>query len=138
MTVRMNPYLNFRGEARAAMEHYADVFGGDLQLNTFGEFSSADQQADPADADKIMHASLSTPDGIELMAADVPQAMELSPNGSISLSGDDADKLRGFWDRLSDGGNILVPLEKQMWGDEFGMLVDRFGVSWLVDIGPAN
>lgn len=138
MPVQMNPYLSFRGDARAAMELYQNVFGGDLQLNTFGEFNSGDQQADPADAQKIMHARLSAPDGIELMAADAPQAMQPSPNGTISLSGDDAEKLRGYWDKLSEGGNVLMPLEKQMWGDEFGMLIDRFGVSWMVDIAPAR
>jgi len=138
MTVQLNPYLNFRGDARAAMQFYQEVFGGDLRLNTFAEFNPADQQIDPADADHIMHAQLSAPDGIELMAADAPQAMQPSPNGTLSLSGDDAEKLRGYWDRLGDGGNVLMPLEKQAWGDEFGMLMDRFGVSWMVDIAPAG
>lgn len=138
MTVQMNPYLNFRGEAKAAMQLYNDIFGGDLQLNTFGEFDSADNKVDPADADKVMHARLSAPGGFELMASDVPQAMEPSPNGTLSLSGDDSERLHGYWDRLSDGGNVVMPLAKQMWGDEFGMLVDRFGVSWMVDIAPAS
>lgn len=138
MAVQLNPYLNFRGEAKAAMELYHDVFGGDLNLNTFGEFNSADHQVDPADADKIMHAQLTTPTGLCLMASDVPQGMEASTNGTISLSGDDADALRGYWDRLSDGGTVVMPLQKQMWGDEFGVLVDRFGVSWMVDIAPAG
>jgi Uncharacterized protein conserved in bacteria len=138
MTAQLNPYLSFRGEAKAAMELYRDVFGGELSSNTFGEFNSADQQADPADADNIMHAQLTTPEGFCLMAADTPQAMEPSANGTISLSGDDAEALRGYWTKLSDGGNVLMPLEKQMWGDEFGMLVDRFGVSWMVNIAQAS
>ncbi len=138
MTAQLNPYLNFRGEAKAAMELYRDVFGGELSLNTFGEFSSADTPSDPADADKIMHAQLTTPEGFCLMGADAPQPMEPSPNGTISLSGDDADTLRGYWTKLSDGGTVLMPLEKQMWGDEFGMLVDRFGVSWMVNIAGAS
>lgn len=138
MTLRMNPYLNFRGDARAAMELYHDIFGGELQISTFGEFNSPDNAVDPADADNVMHASLSAPGGVDLMASDVPQAMDASPNGTISLSGDDSVALHGYWDRLSDGGNVVMPLEKQMWGDEFGMLVDRFGVSWMVDIAPAT
>lgn len=138
MTVQMNPYLNFKGDAKAAMELYNDIFGGDLTLNTFGDFASQEHPADPADADKVMHARLSAPGGFELMASDVPQGMEASPNGTISLSGDDSEKLRSYWDRLSDGGNVVMPLEKQMWGDDFGMLVDRFGVSWMVDIAPAS
>lgn len=137
MAVQLNPYLNFRGEARAALELYRSVFGGDLSLNTFAEFMPADQ-LDATDADNIMHASLRTPDGLELMAADVPQAMEISPNGTVSLSGDDSERLRGYWDGLGAGGTVLMPLEKQMWGDEFGMLVDRFGVSWMVNITSAD
>lgn len=138
MAVQLNPYLNFRGEAKAAMDLYHDIFGGDLSLNTFGEFSSDEHPMDPADADKVMHAQLSGSDGLALMAADVPQSMELSPNGTISLFGDDAEKLRGYWERLSDGGTIVMPLEKQMWGDDFGMLTDRFGISWMVNISAAG
>lgn len=138
MSVQLNPYLNFRGDAKAAMDLYHDVFGGDLSLNTFAEFSSDEHPMDPADADKIMHAQLTAPDGVALMASDVPQGMDLSPNGTISLSGDDAEKLRGYWDRLSDGGNVIMPLEKQMWGDEFGMFTDRFGVSWMINISAAG
>src|SRR5215211_7816717 len=55
-------------------------------------------------------------------------------NIAVSLSGDDADELRGYWEKLSSGGSVSVPLEKQMWGDEFGMCVDRFGVAWMVNI----
>lgn len=138
MTVQLNPYLNFGGEAKAAMNPYQDIFGGDLSLNTFGEFSSDEHPMDPADSDKVMHAQLTAPDGFVLMGADAPQSMEAAPNGTISLFGDDADKLRTYWERLSDGGNIAMPLEKQMWGDDFGMLTDRFGVSWMVNIGSES
>lgn len=138
MSVHLNPYLNFRGEAKAAMQFYADALGGELSVSTFGEFNSADNQFDPADADKVMHAQLSTPEGFWLMGADVPQQVEAAANGTISLFGDDADTLRGYWTNLSDGGNVVMPLEKQIWGDEFGMLVDRFGVSWMVNISAAG
>ena len=85
-----------------------------------------------------MHGMLETERGFTLMGADTPPGMEHATRATtiaISLSGDDADELRGYWEKLSDGGTVTVPLEKQMWGDEFGMCVDRFGVSWMVDIG---
>ncbi|MFF4888786.1 MULTISPECIES: VOC family protein [Micromonospora] len=133
MTSRLNPYLSFRDNAREAMEYYQRVFGGDLRMNTFGEFGNPDPQV----ADRIMHAQLETPSGFTLMASDTPPGMESTPgtNMAISLSGDDADDLRRWWEQLAEGGTVTMPLEKQMWGDEFGMCVDRFGMSWMVDIG---
>jgi len=130
MATRLNPYISFAGNARQAMEFYEQVFGGDLRLNTFGEFGAQDQQ------DGIMHAMLETPSGYTIMAADTPPGQPHQPgnNITISLSGDDADELRGYWEKLSDGGTVTMPLEKQMWGDEFGMVVDKFGIPWMVNI----
>ncbi|MDT4921012.1 MAG: PhnB protein, partial [Pseudonocardiales bacterium] len=84
----------------------------------------------------VMHAQLQSPNGITLMGADTPSHMEFKEgsNGQVSLSGDDEDTLRGYWDKLADGGSVSVPLEKAPWGDTFGMCVDRFGVPWLVNI----
>jgi PhnB protein len=132
MASRLNPYVSFKGNARQAMEFYKEVFGGDLTLNTFGESSAPGTP----DADKIMHAQLETDSGFALMASDTPAGMEHNPgnNISISLSGDDADELRGYWEKLSAGGTVTMPLEKQMWGDEFGMCVDQFGIPWMVNI----
>ncbi len=132
MASRLNPYLNFSDTARHAMEFYKSVFGGTLTLNTFGEFGA---QNTP-EADKIMHAMLETDSGFTVMASDLPAGMEHNPgdNMAVSLSGDDADELRGYWEKLSDGGTVTMPLEKQMWGDEFGMCVDRFGIPWMVNI----
>ncbi|MET7748356.1 VOC family protein [Micromonospora sp. NPDC005367] len=131
---RLNPYLNFPGNAREAIEFYRQVFGGSLRMSTFGEFGDAA----PGTEDQIMHAMLDTDRGFTLMVSDLPPGMEHQPgnNISISLSGDDADELRGYWERLSEGGAVAMPLEKQMWGDEFGMCVDRFGIQWMVDIMP--
>lgn len=137
MSSRLNPYLNFDGSAREAMEFYADVFGGELTINTFGEFGDPDAPG----ADGVMHAHLESPEGFVLMASDTPPGMEFSPgtNVSISLSGDDADALRGWWEQLSDGGEVGMPLEMQMWGDEFGSCTDRFGTAWMVNIaGPES
>ena len=129
----LNPYISFDSTARQAMEFYKGVFGGTLNLNTFGEFGNQDT----AEADKVMHAQLETDNGFTLMASDTPAGMPPRNQGdniSISLSGDDADALRGYWEKLSDGGTVTMPLEKQMWGDEFGMCVDRFGIPWMVNI----
>jgi PhnB protein len=129
---RLNPYISFAGNARQAMEFYQGVFSGTLTLSTFGEFGAQDSP----DADKIMHGMLETDSGFTLMGADTPLGMEHNPgtNIAVSLSGDDAE-LRGYWEKLSAGGTVSVPLEKQMWGDEFGACVDQFGISWMVNIG---
>jgi PhnB protein len=136
MTSRLNPYLSFNGTARQAMEFYARVFGGQLAINTYGEFGATDSP----DADRIMHAVLETDAGYTIMAGDVPSDQEYQPMAgvSVSLSGDDADILRGYWDKLSAGGTITMPLEKQAWGDEFGMCVDQFGISWMVNISQPS
>jgi PhnB protein len=137
VTSRLNPYIGFSDTARQALEFYRGVFGGELTLSTFG----GSGMADGPDADKIMHGQLETPAGYTLMAADTPAGMErtVGTNMSVSLSGDDTEELRGYFDKLSDGGTVTMPLEKQMWGDEFGMCVDPFGVSWMVNIGqPAG
>jgi PhnB protein len=137
MSSRLNPYISFGDTARPAMEFYREVFGGELAVDTFGESG----MAEGADADKVMHAQLETPAGYTLMASDTPPGMPRSEGSSISvsLSGDDADELRGYWTKLSDGGTVTMPLEKQVWGEEFGMCVDRFGITWMVNINqPAG
>ena len=133
MASRLNPYISFAGNARPAMEFYEGVFGGTLTMNTFGEFG----EPGAPESDKIMHGQLETDHGFTLMGADTPPGMEHTPgnNISVSLSGDDDAELRGYWDKLSEGGMVPMPLEKQMWGDEFGMCVDQFGIGWLVNIG---
>jgi PhnB protein len=132
MASRLNPYISYNGNARQAFEFYRSVFGGELAMNTFGEFGASESP----DADKIMHASLEAPNGFTLMGADTPTGMEFKPGTtmSVSLSGDDGDDLRGYYEKLSEGGTVTMPLEKQVWGDEFGMVVDQFGVSWMVNI----
>jgi PhnB protein len=122
MASRLNPYLSFTGDARQALEFYREVFGGELVMSTFGEFGAPES----ADSDKIMHGQLETPSGYTLMCSDTPEGMQHNPgdNITVSLSGDDTDELRGYFEKL----------EKQMWGDEFGMLVDKFGIPWMVNI----
>ncbi|WP_377639632.1 VOC family protein [Oryzobacter terrae] len=132
MAALLNPYLNFPGTAREAMTFYQGVLGGDLTLNTFGEYG-----AEGEGADGVMHAQLATPDGFTIMASDMPPGQEgehhPGTNITVSISGD-GEALRGYWDGLSDGATVTMPLEKQMWGDEFGSLVDKFGIPWMVNI----
>jgi len=138
MSTRLNPYLSFRDNAKAAMEFYQSVFGGELATSTFAEFQASD---DPAEQDKIMHSMLTTAGGIVLMASDTPNRMDYKPgnNFSISLSGEQAEEgeLRGYWDKLSADGTVTMPLGLAPWGDTFGMCTDKFGVNWLVNIAGA-
>lgn len=135
MTISLNPYLTFRDNAREAMSFYRSVFGGELAIKTYAELRGDD----PAKADKVVHAVLTTPDGHTLMGADAPDPAKYEPRAgfSISLSGDDEERLRAYWERLSDGGTIVMPLERAPWGDVFGKCVDRFGTSWLVNVEGA-
>lgn len=136
MAVTLNPYLNFRTGTREVMEFYRSVFGGELNVSTFADFGAAQ---DPSEADLVMHSQLTTPD-LTLMAADVPSRMELASGStiSVSLSGDDDAKLRGWYDALAEGGTVLEPLTVAPWGDAFGMVVDKFGTTWLVNIAGSG
>jgi PhnB protein len=136
MASRLNPYLSFDGNARAAMRFYKTVFGGELTLNTFGEFGAKEA----AVRQKIMHAVLETEAGYTLMASDIMPGMEhlAGNNITVSLSGDNDAELRGYWKKLIRGGEVTMPLEKQMWGDVFGQCKDRFGIAWMVNIAQAG
>jgi PhnB protein len=131
MASRLNPYISFADNARQAMDFYKEVFGGTLTSSTFGEYGT-----EGPEADKIMHSQLETDAGFTLMAADTPPGMPRTEgnNITVSLSGDDSEELRGYWEKLSEGGTVSMPLEKQMWGDEFGQCFDKFGVGWLDNI----
>lgn len=132
MSVKLNPYLNFSTDARAAMEFYRSVFGGTLNLTSFKE---GGMSSGGADENLVMHSQLDS-GPITLMASDTPPGMELRHGSSISisLSGDDEKTLRGYWDKLVAGGTVVMPLEKAPWGDTFGMCADKFGTQWLVNI----
>jgi len=129
----LNPYLNFRNTTRAAMEFYQTVFGGKLTIGTFKEFHASQ---DPSEDDLIMHAELRAENGITLMASDTPMRMELNPGNNISipLSGDDYPELSGYFEKLTAGGTVTMPLQTAIWGDSFGMCIDRFGIGWVVNI----
>lgn len=133
MPSKLNPYISFNGNAQNAMEFYQTVLGGNLTKSTFKEGGA---QVGPEFESKLMHAALSTDNGMTIMAADTPPGMPYSHGTdiSISLSGDDEAQLRGYWEKLTGGATIAVPLDKAPWGDTFGMLTDKFGIGWLVNI----
>ena len=133
MQTKLNPYLSFKDNAREAMEFYQTVFGGKLAISTFKEYHASQ---DASEDNKVMHAVLEAGNGITFMASDTPNRMEYKAgtNYSMSLSGDNEAELKGYFEKLSAGGNVTMPLEKAPWGDTFGMLTDKFGVSWLVNI----
>jgi len=133
MQTKLNPYLSFKDNAREAMEFYKTVFGGKLVMSTFKEYNASQ---DPSEDNKIMHAVLEADNGITFMASDTPDRMEYNAgtNYSMSLSGDNEAELKGYFEKLSAGGMVSMPLEKAIWGDSFGMCTDKFGVPWLVNI----
>ncbi|MCU1478786.1 MAG: PhnB protein [Subtercola sp.] len=134
----LNPYLSFRDNARAALDFYQSVFGGEITRSTFGEFQASE---DPAEVDKIMHSQLTSSSGFTLMVADTPNSMEYNPgnNISVSLSGpaEDLEELSGYYTKLSEGGTVTMPMNTAPWGDSFGMCIDPFGVAWLVNVAGA-
>lgn len=135
MATVLNPYLNFRAQAREAMGFYQSVLGGELTVMTFAD--QGGMGVPDAEQDLVMHSQLVVSDAVQLMGADVPSHMDTGgdiANGSISLSGDDEATLRGWFEGLSAGGTLGVPLEKAPWGDSFGMFTDKFGVEWMVNI----
>lgn len=133
MNVRLNPYIGFRDEAREALAFYHSVFGGELSMMTFAE---GGMPHDPAEENRIMHGQIDAPNGMTLMVSDTPSGMDMQAgsNISISLSGDDVSLLRSYWEKLVADGQVIMPLETAPWGDMFGMLSDRFGITWMVNI----
>ena len=137
MQTKLNPYISFKDNTRAAMEFYHAVFGGKLTMNTFKELQASE---DPSEDDLIMHAMLETENDLTLMGADTPKRMEYRPgtNFSVSLSGDNEAELTAYYEKLSSGGVVTMPFTKAMWGDTFGMCVDKYGVGWMVNISPVK
>ena len=137
MPMLLNPYFSFRDTAEEAMTFYRSVFGGELSVSRFSEYGASD---DPAEQDKVMHSMLTTGTGMDLMAADTPNSMDLTvgDNVSVSVSGDDESVMRGWWEALGAGGTVTMPLEEAPWGGLFGMCTDRFGIHWMFSVGDAG
>ncbi len=133
MKSTLYPYLNFNGPDTAeAMKFYQSVLGGKLTMQTFGEAGMAKTDEEK---DYVIHAMLES-DGITFMASSghPGQPVKFGDNISMSISGSDEETLRKYFDGLSAGGTVNMPLAKQFWGDIYGQLTDKFGVHWMVNI----
>jgi PhnB protein len=133
--MQLNPYLTFDGECRAAFEFYAQVLGAEIgMMMTHGESPMADQT--PAEwRDRIMHAQLSLGDAV-LMGSDQPPQYREEPKGfSVSLGIDDPRQAERIFDALAKDGTVRMPLQETFWALRFGMLVDRFGIPWMINCG---
>ena len=133
--INLNAYLMFDGNCREAMTFYQSLFGGTLKSMTFGE---VDDSCPQAMRDSIMHSSLTTEE-LVLLGSDNPEPKPLgSGNISLALNGSDEQRLTQIFNKLSEEGKIVIPLERQMWGDLFGVVSDRFGIDWMVNIGSVE
>lgn len=138
MGINLTPYVNWRGQARDAMEFYQSVLGGQLDVMTFADMGGTATGVPEDEVDWVMHSALTVSDSVVLMGADHPSSVPGEPQTQqVSISGDDAATLRAWWEGLTEGASILAPLEQAPWGDSFGMLRDRYGVDWLVNIAGA-
>lgn len=135
MQTKLNPYISFKGNAREAMEFYKSVFGGKLDLTTFKE---GGVPSSPITENQLMHAMLVADNGITIMGSDAPEVggmeYKVGTNISISLSGDNEAELSGYFNKLADGGTVVSPLKKESWGDTFGMVTDKYGLFWMVNV----
>lgn len=137
MSVTTTTHLNFRGDARAALEFYRSVFGGEVALITYGDAGAAQ---DPAAANEIMWGQVQGGQGIHVMAYDVPAWMPYEPGVNavfVSVRGTDADELTAYWKGLADGAEVVQELGAAAWSPLYGMLKDRFGVVWVLDLAVA-
>lgn len=140
MSIRFTPYLSFPGTAREALDFYAGILGGTVEISTFGEYG----YDDPAMKDGVMHSTF-TAEGIQFHASDNNPTAEPVAAGapkveiSLALMGSEPGDLEAIFAKLAEGGEVTMPLEKQVWGDHYGQLVDKFGVAWMVDFhDPAD
>lgn len=137
MKTTLNPYLMFSGNAADAMTFYQTVLGGELTLQTYGDAGMSDASEQK---DKVLHAAL-TNDALTIMASDDnPEqgaTVTMGNNVHLSIVGSDEDELTGYWNKLAEDGEIVMPLEKQFWGDVFGMITDKFGVHWMINISSS-
>ncbi len=134
MTINTVPHLNLRGDARAALEFYQSVFGGDLLAISYQD---AHNVQDAAEADQIMWGQVTSPDGFRVMAYDVPSARPWSKGEDpffVSVRGKDAAEITTYWEGLSSRASVTVPLAPAAWAPLYGMLTDQFGVTWVLDV----
>lgn len=134
MSVNAVTHLNFRGDARPALEFYRAVFGGDLAIVTYKD---AGNVQDPAAADQVMWGQVAADNGFRVMAYDVPEVMPWNQGDNgffVSVRGENAEEISAFWEKLSDGATIIQALAPAQWAPLYGMLKDQFGVVWVLDV----
>ncbi|MCF3132304.1 VOC family protein [Streptomyces olivochromogenes] len=134
MSVSAVTHLNFRGDARAALTFYRSVFGGDLVMVTYKDAGNVQE---PSEADQVMWGQVAADSGFRVMAYDVPSRMPWSQGENaffVSLRGETAEEVTAYWKKLSEDATVLRPLEPAQWAPLYGMLRDRFGVTWVVDV----
>lgn len=148
MTVQTTTHLNFRGDARAALDFYGSVFGGHVVVNTYADFG---MPAELPGADNVVFGLVAAENGFRVMAYDIPgnAASGLACGGStrrennttitdqavfVSISAATLDELQTYWDRLAEDAEVIEPLAASAWSAGFGMLTDRFGVTWSASV----
>lgn len=132
MSVFFCPYLNFAGNGREAMTYYHGIFGGDLQLHGFAEFGFPD-----APAEGLMHGQLTISEHVTLMASDAMPGAEQTWGGTrvyCSFFGDELETQKAWFDALAADGSVGMALEKQVWGDVYGLVKDKYGIEWMFNI----
>ncbi|MCF4122630.1 VOC family protein [Antribacter sp. KLBMP9083] len=134
MSINTTPHLNFRGDARAALEFYQSVFGGQLVTVTYADAHSV---TEPAEAEQVMWGQVASQEGFRVMAYDVPSHTAYEPGVIpvfVSIRSTDAAEIAGYWERLVEGSTVVVPLAEAAWAPLYGMVEDRFGVTWVLDV----
>ncbi|MDA0563603.1 VOC family protein [Streptomonospora sp. S1-112] len=139
MSVTTTTHLNFRGDARAALEHYQSVFGGRVTVITYKDMGGA---PDEAESDWVVWGEVAADNGFHVMAYDVPSQQPWDQGRNpffVSVRGDDTDEISALWEKLAKGSTVIQPLEPSQWAPLYGMLTDRFGITWVLDVAaPYN
>ncbi|MDR7320228.1 MULTISPECIES: VOC family protein [Catenuloplanes] len=137
MSITTTTHLNFRGDARAALEFYRSVFGGEITIATHRQGYGT---TDPAEADLVAWGQVLSANGFHVMAFDVPASQSYDAGDKpvyVSVRGTDQDELTACWKGLSDGATVIQDLGPSGWTPLYGMLKDRFGVTWVIDVAVA-
>ncbi|MCD2194658.1 VOC family protein [Actinomycetospora endophytica] len=127
-------HLNFRGDAREALEFYRSVSGGELTIVRYGDLGAPE---DPAQADEVMWGQVVSSSGFHVMAYDVQTSRTWDRGVDpfyVSLRGATVEEITSVWEKLAEGATIREPLGPAAWGPAYGMLTDRFGVTWVLDV----
>jgi PhnB protein len=150
MTLTTTTHLNFHGQARAALTFYQTVFGGDLSIASYADFG---MPTEVPGADNVVFGQVAGDNGFRIMAYDVPGQSSTRPAGEttrangvtmttekffVSVQGETVDEVRGFWDKLAVRAIVIESFGPAQWSPAFGMLADRYGVTWILDVAAAH